>query len=579
MSGIGDFAATLSVSSTDWRNGFAEANSVLDRFGAHFESTVASVIQQSSAIGVAARTAAISIGSLGIGLKTVGGSGSGLLKIAGTLSGIGWTVGNLNTALKNLRSGTTFTQKIVGSLGAVGAAAGIANLALHGVSMTMARMGKDTASIDRIAVSVGRVATAATVAVIGIKTISFSLNTMRSIASTAIGATTAGFRGLQTTILAVPSTIGAVASAMRRMGSAGMGMARSTGAAVGQFAASAGDSIGQLGQGLAQVSMGFAMGGIIGGLATTIGMLVSAGFSMEKLGAVSQTASKIIEDLSTRGQRYFQSFLEAIQPLTDAIQNVWLPAVVSSTDQAGNAFSRFFNFVETSWGGWIYDSINSLAELVGNIDIYFQIAQQSIVLWASNAILQVGDFVTNAGQWLSWFGENWGDVLTSAGKLAQTVFTNIATNIGDVFSKIWEWVKSGFQGNLEIDWKPLTDGFKSTIQEWPKLTKTELETMTPELEQLYEQLGRRQREAMQRGNPLGAVGDLTKQPQASQPARSGRLDNRAALTGSSEAASILLRGVNGNKKDDVEQKQLTALQQLVAISKGNKPQTLQPLTI
>ncbi len=167
MSGIGDFAATLSVSSADWRNGFSDANAVLDRFGANFDATVAGIVQKSEEIAVTARTTALAIGALGVGLKVVGGSGSGLLKVAATLTGISWTVNNLNTAIRNLRPGTSFIQKLTGAIGAVGASAGIATLALKGTSLVLARMKKDTTTVDALALSLGRVATAATVTILG----------------------------------------------------------------------------------------------------------------------------------------------------------------------------------------------------------------------------------------------------------------------------------------------------------------------------------------------------------------------------------------------------------------------------
>lgn len=579
MSGIGDFAATLSVSSADWRNGFSDANAVLDRFAANFDTRMAGIVQRSESIAVTARTSALALGALGVGLKIVGGSGGGLLKVAATLSGISWTISNLNTALKNLRPGTTFVQKLTGSIGAVGAAAGIATLALRGVSLALARMGKDTAKVDTIATSLGRIARAATIAVLGIKAVSLSFAAMRGTVSLSIRTATAGLTAIKTVAMTIPSTIGAVANAMRRVGSAGTGMVRSAAASVGQFAAAAGDSIGAIGQGISQIGMGFAIGGVFGGLATAIGLLVSAGVSMESLGTVSTKVAKIIDDLKARSQRYFQSFMQAIQPLVDAIQNVWLPAIRGSTDEAGGAFGRFFDYVETAWGDWIYNSINILAEFVGNIDVYFQIAQQSIVLWASNSILQVQDFFTNAGTWIVWFGDNWWELLTSAGKLAETVFMNMADNIGTVFAQIWEWVKSGFQGSLELDWRPLTEGFKSTVKEWPKLTETELADSTPELEALYKKLGTRQAEAAKRGLNFKGFGQSPEVPeQAGQFKRAPEL--KAAFKGSQEAASIMLRGVGGGKTmEQIAQKQLTVQQQTLAAVKVNKPVPLQPLTI
>lgn len=71
--------------------------------------------------------------------------------------------------------------------------------------------------------------------------------------------------------------------------------------------------------------------------------------------------------------------------------------------------------------------------------------------------------------------------------------------------------------------------------------------------------------------------------QGAEPApagRSARTNLRAALSGSSEAASILVRSIGGGKSiEQIANKQLGVQQQILLAVKDNKPEPLQPLTL
>ena len=600
--GMGDLAASMSMDVNPWTASFKEANSVLDGFADRFNSTISTVAQGGQQIAAVSTAAAISIGSIGVGLVAIGSKGGALFTVAKTLLGISGIVNNLSTAFKNLRSGTSYFQKIVGAIGAVGAAAGIAALAIKGISAAMTKAGKDTTAIDAIGAKMSKVATAASLAILGIKGITLAVRTMQATAAAGVGAVTLSFKVLTKTIAAVPATIGAVAGSLGRLGSAGAGALRSGASAVGSFAANAGDALGQIGQSVASVATGFAFGGIVGGLATLTGVLVASGLSMKSLGlessGITAPLTKLQESLTKigsgigksaleglgavakRAQPYIDSFANAVSVLAERFTAEWLPAISNAATQGMAIFGEFFTYMETEWGAWISDSVSALAEFVGNIDVYFQIAQQNIVLFASNSILQIGDFFANIGKWLDWFGENWSDVLFTAGDLAATVFINIGENIRSIFSEIWDWVSSGFTNDINIDWHGLTDGFVSTIKEWPDLLETELAQTSPELEGLYKQLGERQKAEAARtvnvdenGTPLkmwsASTGDTSKSSAASR-------DNKAALQGSSEAAAAFTRGLGGSGKvmEKIAQQSLATEQQILAAIKDGKSQSI-----
>lgn len=385
------------------------------------------------------------------------------------------------------------------TFGNIAKTAGIASWGLFGVSRVMRMMGKDTTQIDMITKALWRVSWAARAAAIAVGLIKLPGRVLGGITGLArsagrglggLGGRVAGLGGLM-----------ALNSASAAPGEEGE--QESTGANV------AGSAL-----------TGFALGGAVGAAALGLGALIKSAISrntaegvgeatgfLGQLGAAATATGQWFADifgkakasvtgafasLKTEGPSIFERLTQAVFPLVDAVENVWLPAFQNAVTSMASLFKSNTAEMERSWSDWIVDSVAALSEFVGNIDIYFQIAQQTLVMWASNSILQVSDLFTNIGKWLDWFGKNWSDMLFTAFDLAATVFINIGQNIRDIFSEIWEWVKSGFTSDFEIDWTPLTEGFVSTIKEWPDLVETELAESTPELDSLFGQLGERQ---------------------------------------------------------------------------------------
>jgi hypothetical protein len=67
----------------------------------------------------------------------------------------------------------------------------------------------------------------------------------------------------------------------------------------------------------------------------------------------------------------------------------------------------------------------------------------------------------------SWLGENWSDVLHTMFDLASTIFINLVTNLGKIFSNLPGLI-AGTQ-TFEKLWTPLTEGFVNTIKKLPEI--------------------------------------------------------------------------------------------------------------
>jgi hypothetical protein len=80
-------------------------------------------------------------------------------------------------------------------------------------------------------------------------------------------------------------------------------------------------------------------------------------------------------------------------------------------------------------------------------------------------------FTTVVPSVLKWFGENWRDIFQTVWNFTKSVFSNIAINIKDFASALWNALKGK---DFTFTFTPLTDGFVNTIKEWPGIAEREI---------------------------------------------------------------------------------------------------------
>ncbi len=163
-------------------------------------------------------------------------------------------------------------------------------------------------------------------------------------------------------------------------------------------------------------------------------------------GKVSAAFSKAFGGMSKTGESFLTRFERALLPLTHAIEHVWLPAFVRAIEFVGGLFGSKTDGMKKSWTDWIFESVNALADFVGNIDLCFQLALAHIELWASNA---------------------------------------------------WENIKTVFVNAGEM----MTNPFKDI----PTITAAAIRKTTPEIEALYAKLGKRQQDLLMNGQMIEAA--------------------------------------------------------------------------
>jgi hypothetical protein len=184
--------------------------------------------------------------------------------------------------------------------------------------------------------------------------------------------------------------------------------------------------------------------------------------------------------------------------------------------------------------------------------------------------------------YLTWFGDNWGKVLFTAVDYAATLFINLGMNIRNM----WSAVVSFLSGNgFEFDWTPMTEGFKSAIDKLPdvpeRVTSDFEKSLKDQIDGMSTDLGAsmdtQRAELEKKFSPLAKPMPTNPEDVVSKEAKTKNVkeSNKAAFQGSSEAASIMLRGVGGGKSiEDIAGKQLTVAQQQLAATKANKPQPM-----
>jgi hypothetical protein len=124
----------------------------------------------------------------------------------------------------------------------------------------------------------------------------------------------------------------------------------------------------------------------------------------------------------------------------------------------------------TSWGeilrGWVAESLLFVTQVSSYLRAGFTIIYLGVVQLAG---AMEHFFTQELPVYFNWFLQNWGNLWSDALNMVQTVFSNLGSNIAENMTAIWDYIASGGTIPLEMAWTPLLDGFKSTVDEIPKI--------------------------------------------------------------------------------------------------------------
>jgi tape measure domain-containing protein len=129
---------------------------------------------------------------------------------------------------------------------------------------------------------------------------------------------------------------------------------------------------------------------------------------------------------------------------------------------------------------WYFENIVPVIQFVGlSMTGIFVTAFNDVVYWLTDTM----------PAYLTWFGENWTNVFTDIATVTATIFTNLASNIGNAMTAIWEFIKSGGTADLELAWTPLLTGFESTVAALPDIPERAMTELEQAIQTQTEQIG------------------------------------------------------------------------------------------
>lgn len=240
--------------------------------------------------------------------------------------------------------------------------------------------------------------------------------------------------------------------------------------------------------------MGNPIVAVVAGLASLVGYLVytsaEGGNFGEKLAWINEKISSfwsaIVDVLAPAleyAQQAFMAFIQLIAPAWDAftllIKDVWRAMGI---DVAGIG-DWIFEKLTTAWAAigpyimpiviWMRDGIVTAFRYISFAIQNWKAVLNYVMLAGAYYVVKFAMdtkhfFTVVIPAYLSWFKDHWKEVFITIGRLAMTVFKNIAHNVGEV----WKKIKSVFGGeDHEISWRGLTEGFESAIKELPVIAQ------------------------------------------------------------------------------------------------------------
>lgn len=214
----------------------------------------------------------------------------------------------------------------------------------------------------------------------------------------------------------------------------------------------------------------------------------NAGFAFEAIAGMLSDSFDF-KGLMAGGIEFLQSVttrVHAVKPAFVAVRNVAVAAWSAISEIASVSLGLISSGTGSTFGAvleWftIFAATAEFAFL--NWPTIAELAFQKTALAGLSMFNGIGFFFTDQmPAWLSWFGDNWKSVFFTAFDLVSTVFINMGTNIRNIMGEIWAFIASGGTAELQLAWKPLTDGFVNSLRELPDIPKRELSALETQMQ-------------------------------------------------------------------------------------------------
>lgn len=226
-----------------------------------------------------------------------------------------------------------------------------------------------------------------------------------------------------------------------------------------------------------------------------------------ELANVFGVAESQVRELVSSGQVGFPQVQEAINRLTGAggqfaggmeklskttggLWSVVTDNIQTALANIGSGLIEAFNVKPIlEWAGATLDSVASWASKMGEFMVFlrenWRLALAIMVERARLFVLNTWERIKAFGQnfviAVGWFADNWQSVFTDIFNITKTIMGNMFENLRNLWTAFWNWIKTG---DWNFEWKGLTEGFKSTIKEWPAFVEANTKESTEKLDAL-----------------------------------------------------------------------------------------------
>lgn len=279
-------------------------------------------------------------------------------------------------------------------------------------------------------------------------------------------------------------------------------------------------------------------------------------------------------EFADRAKSWFISITPVVMQLGATTQAAFLAAwaVVSAVFTAisgttGATMSDVLELIVTALAMAEFGFLNwqSVAELV--------FLQVELRFWQFVGV--IGHFFeTLLPHYLTFFSDNFGSIFFDAFNYVTTILINLGETIRSFFTELWEFLSSGGTDAMETAWRPLTEGFVSTMKQMEPVPARVMSATEAALQSQIDAIGGGLQAGMQdhvaaalaeldtfNAAAASAVPDV--QLSVDKPAESAvdggsatdkakAVENKAVMVRSEEGqkvlADLLRRGVQGDKK-------------------------------
>lgn len=154
----------------------------------------------------------------------------------------------------------------------------------------------------------------------------------------------------------------------------------------------------------------------------------------------------------------------AVEMFTAAATSLY-DALSPAIDFIGTALSDLFEYIggSSSFADWAIEAAVWVSHL-GDVMKAIAVSMAANIITFGNDAAYV--FTDTLPTYLTWFGDNFQNVMFTAVDYVLTIFINLGQNIRNMWSAVLEFIKGN---GFEFDWTPLTEGAKSAIDKLPEI--------------------------------------------------------------------------------------------------------------